>query len=197
MTCIIPVTREYLLPDLLGKINRDGWKTLYRVDKLHNVNNLRNELISEAIESTEFIRVADDDDMLLPHRKEALASFEDPSIDIVYFDYLYQEKGGAIQPIRLSGNVKKDMALSPGPWIFVMRASSIKPLLPLFDPDLPCLHGGYLFLKLAKAGLHFKHIPRFAYNWRRNLTPSGINKNPLASELFAKLKEEIGRCGGI
>jgi hypothetical protein len=189
MTCLVPLTRIDTFNPL--SILADGWDLIIEPDsEREGVNKTRNKLFEKAINAgAEFIRFADDDDIVLPHRQIALNELTNPNIDVVYFDYLYDNKG-QVNRYEFSGDLLQDASYSPPPWTFVVKTKSLNGKCP-FDQRLPAVReGGYAFFEMIKMGLKFKHMPFPAYHWIKS-DIDGLHLNPFSNDILFKLQLDI------
>ena len=191
--CLLPITRETIVGPLLCQLRDDDWAVLSDVDVYRGGSaRIRNRLLDAALGSKpDIVRFADDDDLIYPHRTEAMEALADA--DVAYFDFDLAEPG--INPMRFTFSDDPWVAASwsPGPWAWVARGTALEQFRhkDLFDPVLPCLQGGFAFLKLLQAGLRVVHAPHLAYRWRRSHFPPNVNDHPEAAGLHVLLKQQI------
>jgi hypothetical protein len=187
---LMPVTRPELLGYASLPIGADGWALLCQIDRGAGVQATRNSLLTKALsEGAQYIRMADDDDKLLPHREHALEALADPDVDVAYFDFIFNNRGASNQ-ILFTGDLEKDSRMIPPPWSWVAKGSALGRLhqeCPLFDPAIVRLHGGWVWLRMLQAGLRFKHVPVLAYEWRRGFVFPHITQKPYPKDEMADL----------
>lgn len=193
---LTPITREHLLPSIADNIQRDGWGFLYEIDYLkQGPNKIRNSLLNKAIIlGATYVRFSDDDDLIMPHRERVCEVLSNPDIDVVYLDFIFDKNNKqCINPF--TGDLYNDVMRCPGPWSFVAKVEALNQFNAvgneLFDPTLPCINGGFAFLKMIKAGLRFKYVPIIAYHWRREFDNNSVNKHPMADKLTKEVRKEL------
>ena len=180
--CIVPVTRIDSFNPAAQSIFNDDWTLSYEIDRDRvGANIIRNKLLSQAIDA-DYIRFADDDDLVLPHREIAIKELED--CDVVYFDYILNNS-----KCNFTGSLMTDAFISPAPWAFVAKATALRCITELFDPNLPTCQGGYAFFNMIKHGLKIKHIKHYAYHWLRR--DDGVNSHPDHKKLLLKLQNQV------
>jgi hypothetical protein len=181
MICCVPITRGDTFNP--SSITADGWEILSEVDTdRKGANVTRASLLQKALaQGTDYIRFADDDDIMLPNSAVAIKELTD--CDVVYFDY--QVNG---VPFQFSGDIVTDLMHGIGPWAFVANAKSLVGI-DLFDPSLPCIQGEYALLAMLKAGLKIKHVPIQAYNWLKGT--SGVSFHSLHSTTKFKFQVDL------
>ena len=180
----MPVTRNADVA--IKSVEADGWTVLSKVDSEKvGANVIRKELLASATEAT-YIRLADDDDIMLPNREEAIAALVD--CDVVYFDYLLTDDG-VDRKIRYTGDLRIDCLNTVPPWSWVAKKSALDLVPNLFDPNVKYIHGGYTLFEMIKAGLKIKHVPIFAYHWIRGT--NGISSNSGVDAEYNKFQQEV------
>ena len=188
MTCLVPLTRVDTFDS--SSILADGWNLVTEIDsERKGANATRQILFKKAFDSgVEFIRLADDDDVILPHREIALNELSNPNIDVVYFDFLYDHEG-EVHKGNFSGNLLCDAYSSPAPWTFVIKTKALNGRCP-FDPKIPAMEGGYAFLEMLKMGLRFKHVKVPAYHWNMRST-DGVHLHSSSNDLLTNLRSNL------
>ena len=195
--CLIPVTRKDLAQTAVEHAEADGWTVFQEHDSERiGVNPMRNALLKTALDAgADYIRWADDDDIIMPHREAAVAALQDT--DVAYFDFYYS-RYGQTAPYRFSGDIKSDAMDLPAPWAFVARADALRRFTdcnPLWDLASVYGHGGEAFFKMMQSGLRIRHVPVFAYDWRYAICFPHITQGPRRdqNEEMRLLRERIPR----
>lgn len=182
--CLIPATRPETIAAAEASAKADGWEVLVKWDREHRgVSATRNALFEQARdEGFEVVRYVDDDDVVLPHREQAIAALQGET-DLVYHDFI-EVREGTQTPIYTPRKPAGAIFSPPDAWGWAAKVDALERVRKANGqlwPEVPIFEGYYLFLELARQGLQMKHIPVMAYEYRvgdgiRQRGESGISE---------------------
>ena len=180
--CLIPYHRTDKIQTAIDSAESDGWFVESYHDKnLAGVCKIRELLMSRAFvnKDTQFIRYLDDDDVLLPHREELIKAFyNNPTVDIIYCDYLMNMPSGAQHHIKYTGNPSDD-CLPIHPWAWIARVEALHKVKDvygyLWDYTTP-REGGHTWINFLQLGARIMHLPIEAYQYNKSFDPYCISQ---------------------
>jgi hypothetical protein len=126
--CLIPAVQDSpALRRAQASCLSDGWDVFTHFDPTRRGEQAAREAAFDTwalFDPVQFIRYLDDDDLLLPHRQQVQEVFRaDPTVDVVYLDYLTRVPGEADRTTGFTG-VAAEAIMTVHPWVWVARKSA-------------------------------------------------------------------------
>lgn len=187
--CLIPSTGRATRAEAVASAVADGWDPIILQDTEHVGAAVMRERLLATLDPgvPTLVRHLDDDDALLPHRRQVIEAFEaDPRLDLVYTDNLISSIRcpGTYLPNKLWGDPYRDR-LRVNPWTWVARLDSLLRIKQryrfLWDPADLELEGLTCWLRFLESGLVVRHLAVEAYRYNRGRFETCVTRTPIGA----------------